>query len=103
MSNYEGSAARTVTVKVSDDRWTRLGEGPAIVGVHGSEIMFATGDVEPSGDDVGLLVRFDGSPMQELWFCPSRAAPLAQINSDERRRSQDRTSEGEAGERIYCL
>jgi hypothetical protein len=63
MSNYEGSAARTVTVKVSDDRWTRLGEGPAIVGVHGSEIMFATGDVEPSGDDVGLLVRFDGSPI----------------------------------------
>jgi hypothetical protein len=60
MSDSERS---TKAVKLSDDRWTDLGRGPAIVGAYGSEILFAAGDVEPAVDDIGLVLRFDASPL----------------------------------------
>jgi hypothetical protein len=53
----------TTATKLSDDKWTSIGQGPAIVGVYGSEILFAAADVEPGADDVGLVLRFDAPPL----------------------------------------
>jgi hypothetical protein len=54
----------TTATKLSDDKWTSIGQGPAIVGAYGSEILFAAGDIEPGADDIGLVLRFDAPPLQ---------------------------------------
>jgi hypothetical protein len=53
----------TTATKLSDDKWTSIGQGPAIVGAYGSEILFAAADVEPGANDVGLVLRFDAPPL----------------------------------------
>jgi hypothetical protein len=101
----------TTATKLSDDKWTSIGQGPAIVGAYGSEILFAAGDIEPGADDIGLVLRFDAPPLQvqaqirlwagrasagairEPWFCPSTAwSPPSRpqvrgVSSDRRSRS----------------
>jgi hypothetical protein len=62
MSDEKGPV-RTVAVRLSDDKWADLGRGPALVGAYGAEILFASGDVAPAVDDIGLLLRFDASPL----------------------------------------
>jgi hypothetical protein len=54
----------TKVVKISDDRWTDLGVGPALLGANGDEIYFRLGEKEPAPEDpFGFIQRFDATPV----------------------------------------
>ena len=59
----EKGPVRTLAVRLSDDKWADLGRGPALIGAYGAEMLVAASDVAPMADDIGLLLRFDASPL----------------------------------------
>jgi hypothetical protein len=63
MPDEMADAVRTSAVKLSDDRWTDLGLGPALVGAYGDEVIVAISDAEPGPDDVGFMLRFNANPL----------------------------------------
>jgi hypothetical protein len=60
MSDNERS---TKVVKLSEDSWADLGRGPAMVAAYGAEMVFRSGEDTPAANDVGMLLRFDASPL----------------------------------------
>lgn len=60
MSDNERS---TKVVRLVDDEWTDLGRGPAMVAAYGAEMVFRSGEDAPAPEDVGMVLRFDASPL----------------------------------------
>ncbi len=64
MSDEGGAVVvRTMSVKLSEDKWVSVGEGPSLVGAWGTEILFAISDVEPGLEDVGFILRLEAPPL----------------------------------------
>jgi len=54
---------QTKGVRLLEDKWLPIGQGPSLVGAYGAEILLAISDVEPSLDDVGFTLRLEAAPL----------------------------------------
>jgi hypothetical protein len=55
--------AQTRNVFLTDDTWTDLGEGPALLGAYGEELYYSVGETSPTPDEIGFLARFGSNPV----------------------------------------
>lgn len=64
LSDEEGAVVvRTKVIKLSEDEWTAIGQGPSLVAAYGAEILFVVSDVEPALEDIGFVLRLDAPPL----------------------------------------
>jgi hypothetical protein len=69
--------ATTRAVRLAEDSWADLGQGPALVSAFGAELLLSIADVEPDATAVGFMLRYDHPPLpvassSRLW---ARACP----------------------------
>jgi hypothetical protein len=67
----------TRAVRLAEDSWADLGQGPALVSAFGAELLLSIADVEPDAAAVGFMLRYDHPPLlvassSRLW---ARACP----------------------------
>jgi hypothetical protein len=67
----------TSAVRLAEDSWADLGQGPALVSAFGAELLLSIADVEPDAAAVGFMIRYDHPPLpvassSRLW---ARACP----------------------------
>ena len=57
------NAVRTKTVHLSQETWTDVGRGPALLGALGDAIQFVLSDAEPDADEGGFRLRYEAAPL----------------------------------------
>jgi len=67
----------TRAVRLAEDSWADLGQGPALVSAFEAELLLSIADVEPDAAAVGFMLRYDHPPLpvassSRLW---ARACP----------------------------
>jgi hypothetical protein len=67
----------TRAVRLAEDNWADLGQGPALVSAFGVELLLSIADVGPDAEAVGFMLRYDHPPLpvassSRLW---ARACP----------------------------
>jgi hypothetical protein len=53
----------TVIAALSEDEWTSLGAGPALVGAFGGDLLLVSAAAQPSPASIGFLVHCAGAPV----------------------------------------
>jgi hypothetical protein len=52
-----------VIAALSEDEWTSLGAGPALVGAFGGDLLLVSAAAQPSPASIGFLVHCAGAPV----------------------------------------